>query len=107
MVRNLFFYLVVFCCMQNIFAQNGNELLRGPQNSLPNGVIDGVVVKDEVPVRSRVEYEHVRLADYVWSKWIFSRIDPREKVNNPLFFPYDEVMLVFKLPLNDFELMDI
>jgi hypothetical protein len=106
MVRNLFFYLVAFLFIQNTFSQNGNDLLRGPQNTLPDGVIDGVVVKDEVPVRSRVEYEHVRLADYVWSKRIFSRIDAREKVNNPLFYPYDEVMLDFKLPINDFELMD-
>jgi hypothetical protein len=71
-------------------GQLPKDALRGPQNVLPEGVIDGVVVKDEVPVRSKIEYEHVRLADYVWSKRLFSRIDSREKVNHALFYPYDE-----------------
>ena len=106
MIRNLFFYSVTLLFVQITVGQNVNDVLRGPQNTLPDGVIDGVVVKDEVPVRSRVEYEYVRLADYAWSKRIFSRIDAREKVNNPLFYPYDEVMLDFKLPLNEIELMD-
>jgi hypothetical protein len=65
------------------------DALRGPQNTLPDGVIDGVVVEDEVPVRSRVEYEYVRLADYAQSWRVFSRIDAREKVNTKLFYPYD------------------
>jgi len=76
-----------------------SDVLRGPQNVLPEGVIDGVVVKDEIPVRSKVEYEHVRLADYVWSKRLFSRIDSREKVNLPLFYPFDEFNQVeYKFP---------
>lgn len=78
-------------------AQGGydpNLILKGPVNTpAPNeGVIDGVVVKDELPVRSKIEYEHVRLADYVWSKRVFSRIDAREKVNHPLFYPYDKFL---------------
>ena len=64
---------------------------RGPINIVPNGVIDGVVLKEEIPVRSKVEYEHVREADYVWSKRVFSRIDAREKLNHTLFLPYDFV----------------
>jgi len=86
---------------------NSTDVLRGPQNALPNGVVDGVVVKDELPVRSKVEYEHVRLADYVWSKRIFSRIDSREKVNHPLFFPFDKMDNdYFTFPTNDNELND-
>ena len=65
---------------------------RGPINVAPNGVIDGVVLKEEVPVRSKVEYEHVREADYAWSKRVFSRIDARENINHPLFFPYDFIL---------------
>lgn len=72
------------------FAQvnNGSDM-RGPINNLPGGVIDGVVLKEDIPVRSKVEYEHVREADYVWSKRVFSRIDGREKLNHTLFFPAD------------------
>jgi hypothetical protein len=71
------------------YSQNLNDDLRGPTNLLSNGVMDGVVMKEEVPVRSKVEYEHVRHADYVWSKRVFSRIDKREKINHVLFFPED------------------
>jgi hypothetical protein len=62
---------------------------RGPYNILDGGVIDGVVIKDEIPVREAIPYEHVRLADYVWSKRVFSRIDTRERMNHDLFFPVD------------------
>jgi hypothetical protein len=63
--------------------------LRGPVNILSGGVIDGVVLKEELPIRSKIDYEHVREADYVWSKRVFSRIDQREKINHVLFFPLD------------------
>ena len=88
-IRYLLFYLLCFSAT-SAMTQQSNDALRGPQNILPDGVIDGVVIKDEIPVRSKIEYEHVRLADYVWSKRIFSRIDAREKVNHCLFWPYDE-----------------
>ncbi len=81
-----------------VYAQPGNDVLRGPQNTLPDGVVDGVVVEDEVPVRSRVEYEYVRLADYAQSWRVFSRIDAREKVNTKLFYPYDYFMDDYDFP---------
>lgn len=68
--------------------QNNTDGMRGPMNIQP-GIIDGVVIKEEVPLRSAVPYEHVRLADYVWSKRVFSRIDAREKINHELFYPFD------------------
>jgi len=82
------FFISLF---SGVFAQSGNDVLRGPQNTLPDGVIDGIVVEDEVPVRSRVEYEYVRLADYAKSWRVYSRIDAREIVNTKLFYPYDNV----------------
>lgn len=72
-----------------VFAQGVDNSNRGPINVLGNGVIDGVVLKEELPVRSKIEYEHVREADYVWSKRVFSRIDRREKINHVIFFPDD------------------
>jgi len=71
---------------------------RGPYNTLDGGIIDGVVIKDEVPIRSAIPYEHVRLADYVWSKRVFSRIDAREKLNHEIFFPFDRFQDEYKLP---------
>jgi len=102
-------YFLILVIWQAAILSYGQSdgLLRGPQNTLPDGVIDGVVMKDEVPVRSRVEYEYVRLADYAWSKRIFSRIDARERTNHGLFYPYDEVDNdFFKFPKNETELMD-
>ena len=76
---------------------------RGPFNTQDGGIIDGIVVKDEVPIRSAIPYEHVRLADYVWSKRVFSRIDAREKLNHELFFPFDTFDAEFKVPENETE----
>lgn len=87
------------------FGQQDATPFRGPQNIPTQGVIDGVVLKDEVPVRSKIEYEHVRLADYVWSKRLFSRIDAREKVNHPLFQPYDIFTEDFKPPVKRVEVV--
>ena len=77
----------VYVCIFGSLLLNSaiSQVDRGPINVAPNGVIDGVVLKEEVPVRSKVEYEHVREADYVWSKRVFSRIDRREKINHVIF----------------------
>ncbi|NBU92022.1 MAG: hypothetical protein EBS17_04180 [Flavobacteriia bacterium] len=91
-----------------VLSQNGNDIQRGPANMPADGIIDGVVVKEEVPVRSRIEYEFVRESDYVWSKRIFSRIDAREKANHKLFLPYDKFTKEFTQnpPKNAAEMMD-
>jgi hypothetical protein len=86
-MKNLILLFCLSASTFSIYAQD--QPPRGPYNILQGGVIDGVVIKDEVPVREAIPYEHVRLADYVWSKRVFSRIDCREKMNHDLFFPYD------------------
>jgi hypothetical protein len=89
------FLLKLLVVIVFVNGQPVNDLLRGPQNTQDNGVLDGVVIKDEIPVRSKIEYEHVRLADYVWSKRLFSRIDAREKMNYSLFQPYEKFTAEF------------
>jgi hypothetical protein len=79
------FFLVLFCASYAF----GQIPSRGPVNVLQGGVVDGVTIEDEIPLRSKVEYEYVRSSDYVWSKRVFSRIDRRELINHPLFFPND------------------
>ncbi|MFZ9586478.1 MAG: gliding motility protein GldN [Crocinitomicaceae bacterium] len=79
-------------CITTAFGQGGQPKeipSRGPYNVLPNGVIDGIVLKEEVPVRQAVVPEFVREADLVWSKRVFSRIDSRERINHDIFFPFD------------------
>jgi len=95
-MKTLIFILSVttFC-----FQLNSQDVPpRGPYNTLDGGIIDGVVIKDEVPIRSAVPYEHVRLADYVWSKRVFSRIDAREKLNHEIFFPFDSYYALYEAP---------
>jgi hypothetical protein len=58
-------------------------------NQPSNGVIDGVVLQEELPVGSARPYEFVRAADYTFSKRVYSRIDAREKINQSIFLPYD------------------
>jgi len=77
---------------------------KGPINISSPGVIDGVVLNDEVPLAAKVEYEHVRLSDYVWSKRVFSRIDAREKMNQTIFYPYDYFVEDFVLPADKSEI---
>jgi hypothetical protein len=90
---------IVFLFGLTVHSQNVPP--RGPYNTLEGGITDGVVIKDEVPIRSAVPYEHVRLADYVWSKRVFSRIDAREKLNHEIFFPFDEFDSQYKPPASE------
>jgi hypothetical protein len=90
MYKLSFCFLFISNCY---FSQNNKDvLMKGPINVLNGGVMDGVVENDEIIERSKIEYEHVRRADYVWSKRVFSRIDCREKLNHVLFFPPDKFL---------------
>lgn len=96
------FFVLLSFCLFNLYGQGINlstDPLRGPVNTLPGGIIDGVVLTDEVPIRSKVDYEHVRAADYVWSKRVFSRIDARERLNHDIFFPLDSFSFTFNIPM--------
>jgi len=83
-------YIAVFLTSALAFTSYAQDRpQRGPYNTRPGGVIDGVALQDEVPVRSKVEYEYVRASDVAWQKRVFSRIDAREIMNHDIFLPYD------------------
>jgi hypothetical protein len=92
---SLYLLFFVSLCVGNSFAQ---DPMRGPSNILQGGIVDGVIITDEVPLRSKVEYEYVRPSDYVWSKRVFSRIDAREKINFEIFFPLDSFKADYVFP---------
>jgi hypothetical protein len=88
--------LIIFSVLVTSFvvAQGAPKIepphpMRGPYNTLPGGVIDGVALQDEVPIRTKVDYEFVRASDVSWQRRTYSRIDAREKINHDIFFPYD------------------
>jgi len=93
----LIILLLLFIGYSSLTISQNDAVPRGPYNILSGGVIDGVVVKDEVPVRTAVQYEHVRAADLVWSKRVYSRIDAREKINHDIFFPREKILASFTL----------
>jgi gliding motility associated protien GldN len=54
-------------------------------------VLDGVYVKEHYPTRKVIPYTHLREADVMWSKRIWRKLDLREKINQPLYFPIDRI----------------
>jgi gliding motility associated protien GldN len=85
-------FLSVFVCVtliNNLVAQP--EVNGGPINVPSNGVIDGVFIQEHIPTKKMVPLETVREADVIWSRQIFQSIDLREKINHPLYYPFDEI----------------
>jgi len=62
----------------------------GPLNISPNGVINGIGIPQHIPTKRMIPYEHVREADIIWSNRIWRAIDMREKINHPIYYPFDE-----------------
>jgi len=85
-VKNVFLYVLIGF---SSFVNAQGDPMRGPLNQPSNGVIDGVVLNDELPVSMVKPYEFVRSSDYVFSKRVYSRIDAREKINQSIFLPFD------------------
>lgn len=84
-----FFQFVVlgtFFTTAQALAQPG----AGPINVQPNGIVDGVYVKTQVPTKQKINFEYVREADVVWSKRVWRTIDLREKMNHNLYYPLDD-----------------
>lgn len=72
----------------NLHAQF-EEVNGGPVNVPTEGVVDGVYIQEHIPTKRMIPYEYVREADVVWSKRVWSFIDLREKINHPMYFPFD------------------
>lgn len=59
--------------------------------ALAQNVLDGVYVKEHYPTRRVVPYTHLREADVMWATRIWRKIDLREKINQPLYFPIQPI----------------
>lgn len=84
--------MIVLCISQSAAAQ----FIRGPIGITPPssmGVKDGIYIKETIPTKKVIQYNHIREADVAWSKRVWSVIDLREKINQPLYYPMDEVQL--------------
>ncbi len=57
----------------------------------PGDYKDGIYEKENSVNRRYIPYTHLREADVSWEKRVWRRIDVREKVNQPLYFPISNV----------------
>ena len=81
-MTKLFLQLVAICISINMYGQ-------GPLNITPGGIINGPYIQEDVPTKRMIPYEYVREADVIWSRRLWQSIDLREKINHPLYFPFD------------------
>jgi gliding motility associated protien GldN len=54
-------------------------------------VLNGIYVKERDLYRTPVPYPHLREADVMWSKEIQRKIDLRERMNHPLYYPTKQI----------------
>lgn len=67
------------------------EINGGPVNVPTEGIIDGVYIQEHIPTKRMIPYTNVREADAIWSRRVWQYIDLREKINQPMYYPLDEV----------------
>lgn len=79
---------LMIASLSNLHAQF-EEINGGPVNVPSEGVVDGVYIQEHIPTKRMIPYEFVREADVIWSRRVWSFIDLREKINHPLYYPFD------------------
>ena len=84
-MKQLLYSIFILICL----GINAQEINGGPVNIPSDGVIDGVYIQEHTPTKRLVPYEFVRESDVMFSKRIWRTIDLREKINHPLYFPFD------------------
>ncbi|MFO8235499.1 MAG: gliding motility protein GldN [Bacteroidales bacterium] len=61
------------------------------QETQAQTVRDEVYTKENVPAKEPLSYAHLREADVMWSKKLWQMIDVRKKMNQPLYFPIEDM----------------
>lgn len=54
-------------------------------------VLDGAYVKENNATKRVIPYPHLREADVMYAKRIWQRMDLRQKMNHPFYYPIDEI----------------
>ena|ERR1035437_9998168 len=68
----------------NLFSQVGSVFQ-------PGDFKDGIYDKENSVNRKFIPYTFLRQADVMWEKRVWREIDLREKINQPLYYPIDDV----------------
>lgn len=62
-----------------------------PTVNAQTGVINGAYIKEHIPTKQMIKYTYLREADVLWEKRVWRRIDLREKMNFPLYYPIEPI----------------
>ena len=61
------------------------------QSATAQDVLDGIFQPEHTQARRVIPYTHLREADVMWLKRTWRRIDLREKINHPIYYPESPV----------------
>lgn len=79
-----YLHIVIIACLSGIFSARAQQSIFQPGDYK-----DGVYDKENSVNRRLIPYTYLREADVTWEKRVWRKIDIREKVNQPLYFPTD------------------
>jgi gliding motility associated protien GldN len=77
--------------VKNLLAALPMLLLSAAGMAQTQTVLDGAYVPEHNPTRRMVPYPHLRQADVMWEKRIWEVIDIRQKQNQALYLPLEEI----------------
>ena len=70
---------------------SGKTFSQGPTIFNPGDYKDGIYDKENAINRRVIPYTHLREGDVTWEKRVWRDIDMREKVNQPLYYPIENI----------------
>ncbi|MBX3164367.1 MAG: gliding motility protein GldN [Bacteroidetes bacterium] len=79
----VFVFMLLVCAANSLSAQSGSG-----ENEFRDGVYD----KENAINKRYIPYTHLRQGDVTWEKRVWRRLDMREKLNQPLYFPKEFVV---------------
>jgi gliding motility associated protien GldN len=76
---------------KNRFIVLATMLLSMAAQAQEQTVLDGAYVREHNPTRKVIAYPSLREADVLWARRMWQMIDLRQKMNQDLYYPIDEI----------------
>lgn len=86
MSKFIFNLLIVLSLLTSV------SVIAQPSIFTPGDYRDGIYDKENSSNRRYIPYTHLREADVTWERRVWRNIDLREKINQPLYYPSENVM---------------
>jgi gliding motility associated protien GldN len=77
---------------KNRFIVLATMLLSIAAQAQEQTVLDGAYVREHNPTRKVIAYPNLREADVLWARRMWQMIDLRQKMNQDLYYPIDEIV---------------